>query len=94
MVTAYCVSGMVRTMKTARTAIDEAGLVTPQRRQFSPAFKASLLLYCQTGSVARVALDHGIYPVTVHRWIRESRQRDRHAVPAVPAFVVRWTSPA
>lgn len=78
---------MVRTMKIARTTINEAGLATPQRRQFSPAFKAALVQRCHTESVAGVALDHGINPVTVHRWIRESRERDRHAVPALPGFV-------
>lgn len=78
---------MVRTMKIARTAIDEVGLAGPQRRQFTPAFKATLVRRCETESVASVALDHSINPVTVHRWIRESREPTRGARPVQPAFV-------
>jgi transposase len=59
----------------------------PRRRQFSPAFKANLVEQCATASVAGVALEHGINPVTVHRWIRESRERAHLARPAPPAFV-------
>ena len=93
MVTASCVSGMVRTMKIARTSIDEAGPAGPQRRRFTPAFKATLVQRCEAESVAGVALDHGINPVTVHRWIRESRERERGARPVQPAFVALQLSP-
>ena len=78
---------MVRTMKTARTSIDEARVITRQRRQFSPEFNATLVRCCETQSVAGVALDCAINPVTVHRWIRESRERLRRAGPVPPAFV-------
>jgi transposase len=84
---------MVRTMKIARTTIDEVGLAGPQRRQFTPAFKAALVRRCQTESVASVALDHAINPVTVHRWIRESRERARQARPVQPAFIALQLSP-
>lgn len=80
-------------MEIARTTIDEAGLTRPQRRQFSPAFKATLVRRCEAESVAGVALDHGINPVTVHRWIRESRERARGARPVQPAFVALQLSP-
>jgi transposase-like protein len=78
---------MVRTMKTACTTIDEPGLATPQRRKFTPAVKATLVRRCETASVAGVALDHAINPVTVHRWIRESRERLRCAGDLPPSAV-------
>jgi transposase len=53
---------------------DQARL--PKRRYYKPEFKASVVKQTQapTASVAGVALQHGINPVTVHRWIREARQ--------------------
>ena len=78
-----------------QTILNEVGLAGPQRRQFTPAFKAALVQRCETESVASVALDHGINPVTVHRWIRESRERARSARPAQPAFVaLQLSSPS
>ena len=74
-------------MQIARTKIDDCLTTGPRRRQFRPAFKANLVEQCATASVAGVALEHGINPVTVHRWIRESRERARLARPASPAFV-------
>ena len=74
-------------MQIARTKIDDCLTTGPRRRQFSPAFKANLVEQCTAASVAGVALEHGINPVTVHRWIRESRERARLARPARPAFV-------
>jgi len=52
-----------------------------------------LVRRCETESVAGVALDHSINPVTVHRWIRESRERARGARPVQPAFVALQLSP-
>ena len=74
-------------MQIARTKIDDGLMTGPRRRKFSPAFKALLVEQCATASVAGVALEHSINPVTVHRWIRESRERVRLAQPASPAFV-------
>ena len=74
-------------MQIARTKIDDCLTTGPRRRQFSPAFKVNLVEQCITASVAGVALERGINPVTVHRWIRESRERARLAQPASPAFV-------
>jgi transposase-like protein len=86
---------MVRTMKIARTTVNQVELAGPQRRQFTPAFKAALVQRSETESVASVALDHAINPVTVHRWIRESRERERSARPAQPAFVaLQLSSPS
>ncbi len=53
---------------------DQARL--PKRRYYQPEFKASVVKQTQApmASVAGVALQHGINPVTVHRWIREARQ--------------------
>jgi transposase-like protein len=78
---------MVRTMQIARTKIHDSLTTCPRRRQFSPAFKANLVEQCATASVAGVALEHSINPVTVHRWIRESRERALLARAAPPAFV-------
>lgn len=50
----------------------------PRRREYSGEFKESVLEQTrQSGaSVAGVALTHGLNPNMVHRWLRESRQRE------------------
>jgi len=47
-----------------------------RRRSYPADFKAELVRLTQNSgiSVAGIALQHGINPVTVHRWIREARQ--------------------
>jgi transposase-like protein len=62
-------------MEIMRTNINDQAL-PPKRRYYKPEFKASVVKQTQapTASVAGVALQHGINPVTVHRWIREARQ--------------------
>jgi transposase len=57
------------------------------RRHYSAHFKAQIV--SQTGSagvsVASVALQHRINPVTVHRWIREARATQTQCVaPFIP----------
>ncbi|NJA89373.1 transposase [Rhodocyclus tenuis] len=49
----------------------------PRRREYSVEFKASVLEQCRQpgGSLAGIALGHGINPNMVHRWMREERQR-------------------
>jgi transposase-like protein len=62
-------------MEIIRTNIDE-GPVATKRRYYPAEFKASVVRQAQmpASSVAGVALQHGINPVTVHRWIREAQQ--------------------
>jgi transposase-like protein len=61
-------------MEIIRTNIDEQPV--PKRRYYRAEFKASVVRQTQmpASSVAGVALQHGINPVTVHRWIREAQQ--------------------
>ena len=49
----------------------------PMRRFYSTELKAQVIEECQQAgaSVAGVAMSHHINPNTVHRWIREARQR-------------------
>jgi len=49
----------------------------PMRRFYSTELKAQVIEACQQAgaSVAGVAMSHHINPNTVHRWIREARQR-------------------
>lgn len=49
----------------------------PMRRFYSTELKAQVIEACQLAgaSVAGVAMSHHINPNTVHRWIREARQR-------------------
>jgi transposase len=59
---------------------------TPKRRNYPPEFKAQIVRQSQmpAASVAGIALQHRINPVTVHRWIREAKQKQ---FPNVGAFV-------
>ena len=47
-----------------------------KRRNYPADFKTQVMSQTQSpgNSVARVALQHRINPVTLHRWIREARQ--------------------
>lgn len=51
-----------------------------RRRQHSPEFKAELVLSCQqTGvSVAAIAMEHGINPNLLRRWITEHERLGHH----------------
>lgn len=62
-------------MEITRTNTNEQPPV-PKRRNYKAEFKANVIRLAQTppASVAGVALQHGINPVTVHRWIREAKQ--------------------
>ena len=62
-------------MQIMRTNSNDHAL-PPKRRNYKPEFKANVVRLAQTprASVAGVALQHGINPVTVHRWIREAKQ--------------------
>jgi transposase-like protein len=48
------------------------GVKRKVRRSYSAQFKAQVVGRCVVEPVSRVALGHGINPVTVHRWIREA----------------------
>jgi transposase-like protein len=62
-------------MEIIRTNINEQPVLA-KRRYYRAEFKASVVRQTQmpASSVAGVALQHGINPVTVHRWIREAQQ--------------------
>jgi transposase-like protein len=59
---------------------------TPKRRNYPSEFKAQIVRQSQmpAASVAGIALQHRINPVTLHRWIREAKQKQ---TPHVAAFV-------
>ena len=52
-----------------------------RRRTHSPEFKSELVMQCQQVgvSVAAVAMDHGINPNLLRRWITEHERLGRHA---------------
>ena len=71
----------------------------PVRRFYSAELKAQVIQACQHAgtSVAGVAMSHQINPNTVHRWIREERQRAlpgqlQHSAPAFVAIELQRTS--
>ena len=57
---------------------------TPKRRNYPSEFKAQIVRQSQmhAASVAGIALQHRINPVTVHRWIREAKQKQPSNVAA------------
>jgi hypothetical protein len=71
----------VRDLKHRRTRFSHASRLHEVDLLPSPdggsGFKAALVRGCEIESVAGVALDHGIDPVTIHRWIRDTRDRLR-----------------
>ena len=71
----------------------------PMRRFYSTELKAQVIEACQLAgaSVAGVAMSHHINPNTVHRWIREARQRAlpgqlQHSAPAFVAIELQRAS--
>lgn len=58
-----------------------------RRRMHSPEFKAELVLHCQQAgvSVAAIAMEHGINPNLLRRWITEHERLGQHeALPSAP----------
>ena len=72
-------------MQDIRTTDTELS-TRPKRRNYPSEFKAQIVRQSQmpAASVAGIALQHRINPVTVHRWIREAKQKQ---TPHVAAFV-------
>ena len=71
----------------------------PVRRFYSTELKAQVIQACQQAgaSVAGVAMSQQINPNTVHRWIREERQRAlpgqlQHSTPAFVAIELQSPS--
>lgn len=58
-----------------------------RRRMHSPEFKAELVSHCQQAgvSVAAIAMEHGINPNLLRRWITEHERLGQHeALPNAP----------
>src|SRR5690625_2647378 len=53
-----------------------------QRRSYTPAFKAQLVAqYLEgDGSLASLAVDHGMNPNVLHRWVTEHERYGKHAL--------------
>lgn len=55
----------------------------PPRRRYSQQFKAELVAQCLEGveSIASLAVEQGMNPNVLHRWIQEHRLYGRHTLP-------------
>ena len=53
-----------------------------QRRSYTPAFKAQLVAQYLEGneSLASLAVDHGMNPNVLHRWVREHERYGMHSL--------------
>src|SRR3546814_12196205 len=54
----------------------------PARRTYSPQFKAEMVAQCLEGNVAlaSLAIDHGMNPNVLHRWVTEHERYGKHAL--------------
>ncbi|TEA69319.1 transposase [Allopusillimonas ginsengisoli] len=54
----------------------------PVRRTYSPQFKAELVAQCLEGNVAlaSLAIDHGMNPNVLHRWVTEHERYGKHTL--------------
>tara|TARA_R100001224_G_C3990539_1_gene139101 strand:+ start:101 stop:541 length:441 start_codon:yes stop_codon:yes gene_type:complete len=57
----------------------------PQRRTYSPQFKAELVAQCLEGhtSLTALAVDHGMNPNVLHRWVTEHARYGKHSLQSV-----------
>lgn len=53
-----------------------------QRRSYTPEFKAELVAHNLNGddSLASLAVDHGMNPNVLHRWVREHERYGKHSL--------------
>ena len=53
-----------------------------QRRSYTPEFKAELVAHYLDGddSLASLAMDHGMNPNVLHRWVREHERYGKHSL--------------
>lgn len=54
-----------------------------RRRTYTPQFKADMVAQCMQGdvSLASLALDHGMNPNVLHRWVLEHERYGKHGLP-------------
>tara|TARA_R110000851_G_scaffold333421_1_gene512870 strand:- start:981 stop:1421 length:441 start_codon:yes stop_codon:yes gene_type:complete len=59
----------------------------PLRRTYSPQFKAELVAQCLEGhtSLTALAVDHGMNPNVLHRWVTEHARYGKHSLQSVQA---------
>ena len=57
----------------------------PLRRTYSPQFKAELVAQCLEGhtSLTALAVDHGMNPNVLHRWVTEHARYGKHSLQSV-----------
>lgn len=71
-----------------------------RRRTYTPQFKADMVAQCLQGdvSLASLAVDHGMNPNVLHRWMLEHERYGKHSLPddddAVLVAQTRDMSPA
>jgi len=65
--------------------MDESLNSKPQRRTYSPQFKAELVAQCLEGhtSLTALAVDHGMNPNVLHRWVTEHARYGKHSLQSV-----------
>lgn len=53
------------------------------RRTYTPQFKADMVAQCLQGdvSLASLAVDHGMNPNVLHRWVLEHERYGKHSLP-------------
>src|SRR5690554_2375132 len=71
-----------------------------RRRTYTAQFKVDMVAQCLQGdvSLASLAVDHGMNPNVLHRWVMEHERYGRHSVPddgdGAPVAQTRDMSPA
>ena len=67
--------------------MDESLNSKPQRRTYSPQFKAELVAQCLEGhtSLTALAVDHGMNPNVLHRWVTEHARYGKHSLQSAQA---------
>tara|TARA_R100001244_G_scaffold109749_1_gene81188 strand:- start:36 stop:383 length:348 start_codon:yes stop_codon:yes gene_type:complete len=67
--------------------MDESLNSRPSRRTYSPQFKAELVAQCLEGhtSLTALAVDHGMNPNVLHRWVTEHSRYGKHSLQSVEA---------
>ena len=69
--------------------MSEESLTANRRRSYTPQFKAEMVAQClqPNVSLASLAVEHGMNPNVLHRWVSEHERYGRHTLTDDPASV-------
>lgn len=69
--------------------MSEESLTANRRRSYTPQFKAEMVAQCLQSNVslASLAVEHGMNPNVLHRWVSEHERYGRHTLTDDPASV-------